>query len=314
MVTAAMTAMAIMALRPTRGGGHGHRLENPSARPARGTATGLVPGGSSTRRPHAAGRVGRPAGTSTAVPVHAGQRRRPGGAAGSGAVLGEPGHPRPGRRRSRARASCPRPWADRDGRRPHVLRPHLELRATPRPTWWWSSTGVNRRWASPRIGQPDRLRRSPLGASGSGRSHAMVKCPQAWVPTFVNGGHECLLVRVWDKPSDRLATRPSTPRGTAMWGSATSMWPRPASLPRWRRCSATRRAPLPGTRRSRSRLGPLRRAGQVAVERVAPDGVPWLQQRTGSRGVPVSAAARAPSRPRPPSEAFPGRRWGGPAG
>src|SRR5581483_9844118 len=41
-----------------------------------------------------------------------------------------------------------------------------------------------------------------LGAKGSGRSHAVIKCPEAWVPTFVNGGHECLLVRVWDNPAD----------------------------------------------------------------------------------------------------------------
>ena len=41
-----------------------------------------------------------------------------------------------------------------------------------------------------------------LGSKGSGRSHAVVKCPEPWTPTFVNGGHECLLVRVWDNPSD----------------------------------------------------------------------------------------------------------------
>ena len=41
-----------------------------------------------------------------------------------------------------------------------------------------------------------------LGAKGSGRSHALVKCPKAWTPTFLNGGHECLLVRIWDNPSD----------------------------------------------------------------------------------------------------------------
>jgi hypothetical protein len=43
-----------------------------------------------------------------------------------------------------------------------------------------------------------------LGARGSGRSHAVVKCPTTWYPTFVNGGHECLLVRVWDETSDGL--------------------------------------------------------------------------------------------------------------
>ncbi|MDQ1710138.1 MAG: hypothetical protein QOG49_1523, partial [Frankiaceae bacterium] len=43
-----------------------------------------------------------------------------------------------------------------------------------------------------------------LGARGSGRSHAVVKCPTAWVPTFVNGGHECLVVRIWDETSDGI--------------------------------------------------------------------------------------------------------------
>ena len=47
-----------------------------------------------------------------------------------------------------------------------------------------------------------------LGARGSGRSHAVVKCPAPWFPTFVNGGHECLLVRVWDETSDGLGDPP----------------------------------------------------------------------------------------------------------
>lgn len=45
-----------------------------------------------------------------------------------------------------------------------------------------------------------------LGARGSGFCHAVVKCPVTWVPTFVNGGHECLLVRAWDVAADPLTT------------------------------------------------------------------------------------------------------------
>jgi len=52
-----------------------------------------------------------------------------------------------------------------------------------------------------------------IGAKGSGNAHVMVKCPEAWVPTFVNGGHECLLVRVWDNPSDL----PGQPPFDASW-------------------------------------------------------------------------------------------------
>ncbi len=45
-----------------------------------------------------------------------------------------------------------------------------------------------------------------LGARGSGCCHAVVKCPVSWVPSFVNGGHECLLVRAWDVAADPMTT------------------------------------------------------------------------------------------------------------
>lgn len=45
-----------------------------------------------------------------------------------------------------------------------------------------------------------------LGDRDSGSCHAVVKCPVSWVPTFVNGGHECLLVRAWDVAADPLTT------------------------------------------------------------------------------------------------------------
>ncbi len=38
--------------------------------------------------------------------------------------------------------------------------------------------------------------RCELSARGMQGSHKLVKCPKAWVPTFENGGHECLVVRV----------------------------------------------------------------------------------------------------------------------
>jgi hypothetical protein len=36
--------------------------------------------------------------------------------------------------------------------------------------------------------------------------HAIVKCPSAWVPTWENGGHECLVVRVFEPFMDAVAT------------------------------------------------------------------------------------------------------------
>jgi hypothetical protein len=43
-----------------------------------------------------------------------------------------------------------------------------------------------------------------LGDRNSGRSHTVVKCPVAWYPRFVNGGHECLVVRCFEPILDPL--------------------------------------------------------------------------------------------------------------
>jgi hypothetical protein len=42
----------------------------------------------------------------------------------------------------------------------------------------------------------------------SGTAHTIVKCPTTWVPPFVNGGHECLLVRCFDPLTDPLGPSP----------------------------------------------------------------------------------------------------------
>jgi hypothetical protein len=124
-----------------------------------------------------------------------------------------------------------------------------------------------------------------LGAKSSGWSHAVVKCPEPWTPTFLNGGHECLLVRVWDNPSDL----PGEPKldasinrhvaqrnihvltGTAGQGlnavgpltAGTAAMGRPLFL----------------------KVGPLYGASAaITVERVAPHAVPWLQLHSAGRG------------------------------
>lgn len=43
-----------------------------------------------------------------------------------------------------------------------------------------------------------------LGTRTSGNAHRIVKCPVSWIPTFVNGGHECLVVRVFEPLTDPL--------------------------------------------------------------------------------------------------------------
>jgi len=47
-----------------------------------------------------------------------------------------------------------------------------------------------------------------LGNRSSGKAHAYVKCPTTWVPTFLNGGHECLMVRCFEPLTDPLGTHP----------------------------------------------------------------------------------------------------------
>jgi len=133
-----------------------------------------------------------------------------------------------------------------------------------------------------------------LGARGSGRSHAVVKCPTSWVPTFVNGGHECLLVRIWDETSDGLGTpawdaslnRHVAQRNIHVVEAGAGMHAMahlaggPLLLP-------TPMAPLT------LKVGPLYgEPAQVQVARVAPHEMPWLQLRTGARGqFPTQAVA-----------------------
>ena len=128
-----------------------------------------------------------------------------------------------------------------------------------------------------------------LGAKGSGRSHAVVKCPEAWVPTFVNGGHECLLVRVWDNPSDL----PGKPTFDASWNRHVAQRNIHVNAP-GQAAALTMGGPLTGPAMQQPiliKVGPLFGApATVAVERVAPSAVPWLQLHTGQRGVfPVMA-------------------------
>ncbi len=124
-----------------------------------------------------------------------------------------------------------------------------------------------------------------LGARGSGRAHAVVKCPVGWVPTFVNGGHECLVVRVWEETSDGLGTPP--------WDAALN---RHVGQRNIHVVSAADQGLAPATDLLTGpltlKVGPLYgEPAQVAVERVVPHTMPWLQQRTGVRGqFPAQAA------------------------
>ena len=96
-----------------------------------------------------------------------------------------------------------------------------------------------------------------------------------------------------------------------MWRSATSMWMRPASA--IARALAPKAPGLAMTQPILIKVGALYGApATVAVERVAPNTVPWLQQRTGQRGVfPVMAPPTGTPTLSPPTTAgggFPTRR------
>jgi hypothetical protein len=130
-----------------------------------------------------------------------------------------------------------------------------------------------------------------LGARGSGRSHAVVKCPTPWYPTFVNGGHECLLVRVWDETSDGLGDPP--------WDAALNRHIGQRNIhviaqgdqgvrPMARLVDEPLMLPQP----VKIHVGPLfGEPAEVAVTRSAPNAMPWLQLRTGTRGqFPAQAA------------------------
>ena len=142
-----------------------------------------------------------------------------------------------------------------------------------------------------------------IGTKGSGNAHVMVKCPEAWVPTFVNGGHECLLVRVWDNPSDL----PGQPPFDASWNRHVAQRNIHVNAPGMTTGGALGLKPAGFALQQPIliKVGPLFGApATVAVERVAPSTVPWLQLRTGTRGVfpvmatPTGTPALSPPPPR----------------
>jgi hypothetical protein len=116
-----------------------------------------------------------------------------------------------------------------------------------------------------------------LGARGSGYCHAVVKCPTTWVPTFVNGGHECLLVRAWD-----VATDPMT---TPEWDAAQN-----------RHLGQRNIHVVPSGQSLSSQItlatGPLYgQPAQVTVTRDEPPSMPWLQLHSMTRGAFPAAAS-----------------------
>jgi hypothetical protein len=124
-----------------------------------------------------------------------------------------------------------------------------------------------------------------LGAKASGWSHAVVKCPEAWTPTFLNGGHECLLVRVWDNPSD-LPGEPKLDASINRHVAQRNIHVIAGVPGQGLNAVGPLRAGTPAMERPLFlKVGALYGApATVMVERVAPHAVPWLQLHTGERG------------------------------
>jgi len=120
-----------------------------------------------------------------------------------------------------------------------------------------------------------------LGSRSDPDCHKVVKCPESWRATFTNGGHECLLIRVFDVAAD--------PMTTPEWDASQN-----------RHLGQRNIHVIPaGTGPD----GPLTLAvGQlfggtatITVARQAPTTMPWLQLHTMQRGVfPGQAVGTGP--------------------
>ncbi len=114
-----------------------------------------------------------------------------------------------------------------------------------------------------------------LAARGNSGCHRVVKCPESWPATYVNGGHECLLVKVFDV---------ADPMTTPEWDASVN-----------RHIGQRNIHVIPA---GQGQDAPLQlsvgqlfgRPATVAVTRAEPTTMPWLQLHTGVRGVYPPAA------------------------
>ena len=104
--------------------------------------------------------------------------------------------------------------------------PRLQLRERTASAPRWSTSAT----ASP--APPTGARSRAAGDRYLTRGcHAIVRCPETWVPTWENGGHECLVVRVFEPFMDAVALTNYDARSTATSASATSPSSRPLRPP-----------------------------------------------------------------------------------
>lgn len=117
-----------------------------------------------------------------------------------------------------------------------------------------------------------------LGPRGSANSHRLVRCPQSWVAQFVNGGHECLMVRVSQSALDPL----SAPG----WDASRNRHVGQRNIHVMSAAEAAAKPSLPIA------VGPLfGGVADVAVQRADSAAVPWLHMVTMDRNRTLGTGA-----------------------
>lgn len=120
-----------------------------------------------------------------------------------------------------------------------------------------------------------------LGNRNSMKSHALVRCPVDWIPSFVNNGHECLVVRAFAPMSD--------PLGPNSWSASKN-----------RHVAQRNIAVLQGAQNKTNSIivqvarGHSVHDAQIVTMHVEPKNVPWIQLLTGKRNPVITRPAVTP--------------------
>jgi hypothetical protein len=109
-----------------------------------------------------------------------------------------------------------------------------------------------------------------LGARGAANSHRLVRCPLSWRAQYLNGGHECLVVRISQASLDPLAA--------PAWDASRNRHVGQRNIHVMSAAEAAAKPTLPIA------VGPLfGGAATVGVRRVDTRTMPWLHQVTMDR-------------------------------
>ncbi len=117
-----------------------------------------------------------------------------------------------------------------------------------------------------------------LGPRGGAGSHKVVKCPKSWKATYLNGGHECLVVRISDPVKDPLSN--------PAWDASQN---RHIGQRNIHVMTAAEAAAMPTLG---IQLGPLfGQPAQIQVDRAGTETMPWLHLVTNDRNaIPATGA------------------------